>query len=149
MVARKFKKSLPNTNAFIFEDPKDADEFYNYINTKYELGHQNVEGNVPVIIDNKEFFLSFYETEIPTKTLNLVPILVDASLDSKGNDPMFEDAHVSRIGNWYLALTVSDTAMNDCLSPSYKDRDSIVKYLRDLRKEYLNTQNYLEALFKK
>jgi len=29
MVAKKFKRSLPRDYAFIFEDPKDANEFYN------------------------------------------------------------------------------------------------------------------------
>ena len=36
-VAKKFKRKLPKTNAFIFEDPKEADAFYNYINIKYNL----------------------------------------------------------------------------------------------------------------
>jgi len=149
MVAKKFKRDLPRDYAFVFKDPKDANEFYNYINTKYELNHQDVESNVSFFIDDEEFFFSFYETEIPTKTINLIPIVVDAKLEEKGHDPLLEDAEFSRMGNWYLAVTVSDASMNDCLNPNYRSRDKVLKYLRDLKTEYLNTHNYLEAWFRK
>lgn len=45
-VARKFKRGLPNQYAFIFEDPKEADEFYYYINDKFDLNFDLVESNV-------------------------------------------------------------------------------------------------------
>ena len=147
MLAKKFKRNLPREYALIFKDPKDADEFYNYINIKYELNHQNVGENVPFIIDNEKLFFSFYETEIPTKTINLIPMMADVII-SKGDDPLFEDAYFTRAGTWYVALTVSDEDMNDCLNPNHKFQKKTVQYLRDLRIEYLNTHNYLEALFR-
>jgi len=149
MVAKKFKRNLPRDYALIFKDPKEADEFYDYINIKFELDHQNVGNNVPFTIDNEEFFLSFYETEIPTKTINIIPVMIDASLVSKGHDPMFEGAQFSRIGIWYLVLTVSNANMDDCLNPDHKSQKKAIKYLRDLRMEYLNTHNYLEVLLRK
>jgi hypothetical protein len=148
MVAKKFKRSLPRNYAFIFQDPKNADEFYNFINMKFDLGYQDVEWNVPFSINDETYFLSFYETEIPTKTLNLIPIMVDFKRESNGNTPLFEDAHFSRIGNWYLVITVYNSEMRDCLEPQYESRSSVLKYLRDLRLEYLNTHNYLETLLK-
>lgn len=148
MVAKKFKRQLPKQHAFIFEDPKDADEFYNYINTKYELYHQNVEFNVPFEINGKSFYFSFYEVEIPTKTLNLFPVVVDAVLENKELEPMFEDVYTSRKGNWYVVITVADDAFNDALSGSCPDKTQIVNYLKAMRTEYLNTHNYLEVLFK-
>lgn len=147
--AKKFKRNLPRDYAFIFKDPKDADEFYNYVNTKYELQYQDVEWNVPIFIDNNEFFFSFYEVEIPTKTLNLIPIIINAKAKEKGNEPLLEDLEVSRIDNWYLALTVFDAELNDCLDPKYKDREKIIHFLENLKEEYLNTHNYLEAWFRK
>jgi hypothetical protein len=33
--AKKFKKDLPNFYGFVFEDTKNTDEFYKFINTKY------------------------------------------------------------------------------------------------------------------
>lgn len=149
MVAKKFKRKLPKRYAFIFEDPKNANEFYNYINTKYELNHQDVEHNVPFIINNKDYFFSFHETEIPDKTLNLVPIAVDLTLKAKDWDPMFEGIYETRKGNWYLLLTVSDDDFNDCLKPGYASRDDILQYLREMQTEYLTTSNYLEALLRK
>jgi hypothetical protein len=148
MIGKKFKRSLPRDYTFIFEDPKDADEFYNYINTKYQLKYRDVEWNVPLTIDNEKFFLSFYEVEIPTKTINLIPIIIDAKLEENGHDPILEDAEFSRRGKWYLALTITDVDMKDCLNPNYKSRNKVLKYLRGLRLEYLNTHNYLDALFR-
>lgn len=147
MVAKKFKRKLPKQHAFIFEDPKDANEFYNYVNTKYELLHQDVEFNVPFEIEAKPFYFSFHEVEILDKQLNLLPIVVDTALDNNNINPIFENEHVTRQGNWYLAITVLDDDMNDGLKSDYIYREKIVKYLKNLRIEYLNTQNYLEALF--
>lgn len=148
MVGKKFKRQLPKDYAFIFEDPKEADEFYHFINTKFDLDGERVEFNVPLIIDNTEYYLSFYEVEIPDKTLNLLPLFIDASRESNGRAPLLEGSYTSRFGNWYLALTVSNTHMEDCLKPSYSAREPVIKYLRDLQKEYLNTYNYVEAFLK-
>lgn len=149
MVAKKFKRKLPKRHAFIFEDPKEANEFYNYVNTKYELNHNEVEWNVPFVVENETFFFTFYEVEIPDKTINILPLFIDAALDNKGWDPMFEDSYFSRKGNWYLVLTVNDDAMNDCLKSRYPKREGVLNYLKNLKNEYLNTNNYLEALLKK
>ena len=79
-VAKKFKRKLPKNYAFIFKDPKEADDFYNFINLKYNLNHENVEQNVPILIENRYYFLSFYESEIPSKYLNFIPFIVDACI---------------------------------------------------------------------
>jgi len=149
IVAKKFKRTLPRKHSYVFEDPKDADEFYNYINTKYELNHEEVEYNVPVIINENEYFLSFHEVERVTRTINLIPLFIDAGLDSKGYSPVFEDMHSSRTGNWYIVLTVSDSKLNDCLDPKYGDRAMVIDYLKKERLEYLGTTNYMDALFRK
>ena len=148
-LAKRFKKHLPKQYALIFSDPKDADDFYDFINTKFQLNHEIVEDNVPFKIDGEEYSFSFYEVEKLTKTLNLIPILIDAKLQSNDNDPLFEEVHTSRKGHWYIALLAMDAHMNDGLNPNYKDREKVIKYLRDLRIEYLNTTNYLEAMLKK
>jgi hypothetical protein len=149
MVAKKFKRKLPKLYAFIFEDPKEANEFYNYVNIKYELNHENVEWNVPFEISEKLFYFSFYEVEIPNKTLNLLPIFIDGALESKDYNPIFEESYISRTGHWYLAITVSDYTFKDCLKPDYIYREAILKYLSDLRIAYLKTSNYLETLLRK
>jgi hypothetical protein len=149
MVAKKFKRKLPKRYAFIFEDPKEANEFYNYVNIKHELNHQDVEWNVPFEVDGELCYFSFYEVEIPDKTLNILPIFIDAALQSNDLEPMFEEAYTSRTGNWYLAITVVDDQGNDCLKENYVKREAILNYLKAMRVEYLNTHNYLEALLKR
>lgn len=149
MVAKKFKRKLPKQNAFIFKDPKDANEFYHYINTKYELQHHNVEFNVPFEINGTPYYFSFREVEIPTKTLNILPFFLDATLKSQNMEPMFQNVYTSRIGNWYIVITITDEAFNDALSKANPNKAQIIEYLQNMRVEYFNTQNYLEALFKK
>ena len=149
MVAKKFKKKLPNQNALIFEDPKDANEFYNYINIKYERNHLDVESNVPFIVDGQTLYFSFYEIGKTTKTLNLVPILIDSKLEKNDHSPLLSDIHTSRTGKWYLLLTASDDEFKDCLNPNHPKYHQTLKFLKDLKKEYLNTTNYLDALLRK
>ncbi len=148
MLGKKFKKNLPRNYTFIFEDPKDANEFYDFINIKYDLKDENVQWNVPFSISDHNYFLSFHEIERSNKTVNLVPIAIDAKRESNGNDALLKEVHVSRSGKWYVGLTVSDSNINDCLEPNYKGRSQILKYLHDLKQEYLTTNNYLEARLK-
>ena len=143
--AKRFKRDLPRNYGFVFEDPKDANEFYNFINMKFKLDYIDVESNVPIKVEEETYFLSFYEREKVTKTINLLPILVDAKRESNGNDPIMEDVHTSRNGKWYLILIVLDSEMNDGLSPNYQKKDKILSYLRNLQHEYLTTHNYLES----
>jgi len=67
---------------YIFEDPKDANEFYNYVNTKYNLNNKNGYDDVPFMIDGKQYFFSFYETEIKDKSINLFPVVADVLLNT-------------------------------------------------------------------
>lgn len=150
MLAKKFKRKLPRNYAFIFEDPKDVNEFYSFINTKYRQDHVNVGWNVPFKIEDQEFFLSYYETEIPNKTINLVPILIDFTLEEEGVGPVFnEGAYYKRNGNWYVAITIFDGNMKDCLRPNNLYRKKIINYLKDLQNVYLQTDNYEVLHFEK
>jgi hypothetical protein len=137
MLAKKFKSKLPKEFALIFEDPKDEGEFYYFINDRYELFEQNVQSNVPITIENEIFFMSFYEVEIPTKTINFIPIFLDGILMSNNQDPWFQDLEFSRNGHWYLAITVSDSNKTDCLKPNHHHQKKILNYLRALRIDYL------------
>lgn len=145
---RKFKKSLPKRQMFIFQDPKPANQFYAYINTKFQLQDINVFDDVPFSIDGKQYFFSYYEVEIPDKTLNLLPIAVDVALLRADYDPLLEHRHQTRKGNWYIAIeTYSDTE-NDCLNEGSPSHQPVTEFLRLLKNEYLATHNYNEVLFK-
>ena len=146
--AKRFKRDLPKVYGFIIEDRKYADEFYHFINLKYDLGHLNVETNVPFQIDGRFFYLSFFEREKVTRTLNLIPIFVDAKLASDESDPLLEEHHSSRIGKWYIIITVADEQMEDALASEYELREKVIQYLKDLKEEYYSTDNYMEAYLK-
>jgi len=53
-----------------------------------------------------------------------------------------------RSDNWYLALEVYNDLEPDCLDETSLSRQSVLKYLRALKKEYLATHNYNETVFK-
>ena len=137
-VAKKFKRKLPKSYAFIFEDPKEANEFYNYIALKYQLNNESAERAIPFVTNGKFYFLSFYETEIPTKYLNFLPIIAEASIDiALGGDGASGEVDMTRIGHWYIVLTVSNLSRDDCLAPEYEFRATIITYLKNLKSEYL------------
>ena len=144
-----FKRALPKKTMFVFEDPKDANEFYNYINTKFQLNDYYVDVQVPFEVGGVVYYFSFYEVEIPTKTLNLVPLALDVILNKSADmDPMFDELHTSRTGNWYIAIEVFRDNEKDCLSESSVSREVVLPYLRALKMEYLATNNYNEVVFK-
>nr|WP_297784314.1 hypothetical protein [uncultured Allomuricauda sp.] len=146
---KRFKKGLPKKNVFVFEDPKDANEFYDYINTKFQLDNYYVDVQVPFLVQGKSFYFSFYEVEIPTKTINLIPLALDVALNKATDmDPVFDEAHTSRIGSWYIAIEVFSDTEKDCLAENSISREEVLSYLRELKNEYLATDNYNEVVFK-
>ncbi len=146
--AKKFKKDLPNCYGFIFEDTKNAAEFYNFVNAKYDLNHTNVESNTPISINNKLYYLSFFERERTTKTVNLIPLAIDAGLSAKGNNPVLDGLYTSRNGYWYIIISVRDADLKDCLDPNYPQQQDVFHYLKKLKDEYFSTSHYIEAYLK-
>ncbi|MGC1514865.1 MAG: hypothetical protein WA810_04760 [Maribacter sp.] len=145
---KKFKRSLPKRQMFVFEDPKEANEFYNYINTKFELQNVDVYDNIPFTINGDQYFFSFYEIDIPDKTINFVPIAIDIALTRANLDPSLEHLHQRRIGNWFIAIEVYRDSESDCLQNNSPSKQTVSAYFRDLKNEYLATHNYNEVLFK-
>ncbi|RDK88188.1 hypothetical protein [Marinirhabdus gelatinilytica] len=142
---KKFKRQLPFNYVYAFEDPKDANEFYSYMNAKFQIVYDDDTGNIPIEIDDKTYYLTFYEVERSTKTVNLLPMAVDAALGEKGVDPVMENAYESRSGKWYIALTVTDEDLKDALNPLYENHIAILDYANTMRKEYLTTTEYIEV----
>lgn len=148
MRGKKFKKGLPKKTVFVFEDPKEENAFYNYVNTKFQLDDYYVDVSVPFMVDGNEYYFSFYEVDIPSKFVNLLPLLIDVALERSGGDPILDDAYESRNDSWYIAIEVFSVSEKDCLAENSPSKDVVLKYLRDLKNEYLNTHNYNEVLFK-
>ncbi|AYN66069.1 hypothetical protein D1013_01070 [Euzebyella marina] len=152
MKGRRFKKGLSKRYFFIFEDPKEANQFYNYVNTKFELQHQNVYDDIPFKVDGEQFFFAFYEVNIPNKTLNFGPAIfnsvVSSALNYDDEHEFISGNHVTRNENWYVALEVYSDLEKDCLNPNSLSKEYVLTYLRYLKKEYLTTHNYNETLFK-
>ncbi len=151
---KRFKRGLPKKNVFVFEDPKEADEFYNYVNTKFNLEDYYVDVHVPIQVNGEAYYFSFYEIEIKDKTVNFVPLILDvvfnAALQNEDFEPIVasDDNSLLRKGNYYIAIEVFSDSNKDCLSENYVERKAVLTYLRELKKEYLSTHNYNEVVFK-
>ena len=92
-LAKNFKRDLPKLHGFIFEDPKEADEFYTFINTKYQL--PGINQKIPLWIDSKPYIMNVYERRRTTRTLNFIHILIDVALsDEDGGVPGFFKASI-------------------------------------------------------
>lgn len=145
---KKFTKQLPKQNVYVFRDPKYANEFYTYINAKYKIDYDEQGGNIPIYVNEKPYFLTFYEVERSTKTINLIPIVADAALENKGHDTMFDEMYTYRSGTWYIALTVTDKDFTDLLIEDDPSHNTVIEHLDAMRKEYLTTANYMEIYLK-
>ena len=150
---KRFKRSLSKRTMFIFEDPKEADEFYQFVNIKYDLNNQNVYDDVPFEINDEQFFFAFYEVEIPDKSLNIFPALFNVVLnEALGNEDTdteyIEAEEIYRRENWYIAIEVYSDTEEDVLHEKSLFRTPVLQYLRLLKKEYLSTNNYNEIVFK-
>lgn len=151
---KRFKRGLPKTTTFVFEDPKDANAFYEFINIKYDIKDYYVDVQVPFNIEEKEFFFSFYEVEIQDKAVNLFPLVFDVAANVTLQNEDFEtyatneDTTILRNGNWYIAIEVFSANEKDCLHEESEARDIVLPYLRVLKNEYLSTHNYNEVVFK-
>ncbi len=150
---KKFKRGLSKRQMFIFEDPKQAGDFYDYVNTKFALGHHNVYDDVPFELNEAQYFFAFYEIEIPDKVLNLAPMVADAIwnevvYDGEEETRGVQPQDVLRKGNWYVAIEVYSDMEKDCLQKDSLSREAVLKYLSSLKEEYLATYNYNEVVFK-
>ncbi|WP_339657704.1 hypothetical protein [uncultured Maribacter sp.] len=147
--AKKIKRSLPKRQMFIFEDTKDEYEFYKYINTKFELQEVNVHNDAPFTLEEKQYYFSFYEVDIPNKSINLVPIAADALLERANINSSMENLYSIRKENYYIAIEANSDDEHDCLLNSSPSNKIITTYLKELKDEYFSTHNYNEVLFKK
>lgn len=147
-LAKRFKRDLPKQYGFIFEDPKEADEFYTFINTKYQL--PEMDRKIPLWIEKKPFIMNVYERRRTRSTLNFVPFVLDLVLSNEGVEShgFFNGFYSSWWEKWFVIITLTDLKWQDALVPDHDKRKANLHYLRNLQKEYLNTANYMEAYFR-
>lgn len=151
---KRFKKGLPQKTTFVFQDPKEHGEFYDYINTKFKLNHDFVDVEVPFQIEGELFYFSFYEVIKKSKALFLLPLATDLTVHAATNADEFEptvaneDNTILEAGTFYIAIEVYSDNEKDCLHQNSPNEKKVLAYLQALKSEYLNTDNYNEVLFK-
>ncbi|SHI30014.1 hypothetical protein SAMN04487911_10117 [Arenibacter nanhaiticus] len=141
---------MPKRQLFLFQDPKEANAFYKYVDTKFRLEGENVMDDVPFTIAQNQYFFSFYEIQIPTKHINLFPLLFDHFFNAalKIQEGVERDPEEMGKENYYIGIEVYSDFEEDCLRENSLSRTVVLKYLRNLKNEYLVTHQYHEVLFK-
>jgi len=135
---KHFKRKLPKQQAYIFEDPHGANSFYYFFNSSYRQDNVDVAHNIPITIDHRTYYLSFFEAVKKTKVLNLLPAMLSKDGESE----------IEKIEKWYIALMVRDAYFNDALKKGYRERDEIISYLNKLKKGYVDHITYDNSLTK-
>lgn len=147
--AKKFQRKMPRETSFIFKDPKNKDQFYYYVNKKYNAKHIDVGFNTPFQLHGKTYYLSYNEVGKQDETMNLGLAIADLILEEKAGITMFENNYACRKGHWYILITVYDEDIKNCLLDKHPMKSEITKYLKNLKQEYLTTHNYEELSFVK
>jgi len=148
MKAQKFVKSLGPQYMFVFDDPKDANEFYKYVNAKYQTVYDDDLGNIPVQINEQSYFLTFYEVSKETKVVNLITPVIETVLEKNNIGTYDGEIPIERTGKWYIALTLTDDDLKDALHPEYSKMNETLGYVKNIRQEYLTTAEYIEVYLK-
>ncbi len=140
---KKFKKQLPHQYAYIFTDPKDANEFYSFLSYRFPPNQDgDSEANVPIVVDDKNYYVSFYETEKKSRVVNLIPGITNEILNSQNIPISLDEPPIVRDGTWYIALVITDETYKDALSPSHVHHKAILEFSQSLQNQYLSTSNY-------
>lgn len=145
VVAKRFKRNLPKHHAFVFEDHKTADEFYRFLFWKFGRTNLDIEANLPFKVGDETYYMTFHERPKRSVTLNLLPIFIDAALNSEEVPPSLEDVYESGDKFWYILITVNDSEHRDCLKPSYPHQKEVVATLAALKDEYFDSDYNLDA----
>ena len=149
MKTRRFIRQLPQQHAFVFQDTKVPDAFYQFFNIRFSSLSQWTNENLPINVKGASYFFSFYGVEKTTKTFNLFPFIVDTILEEKGDFRFFERFYTRYRPHAYIVITVRNETLEDCLEPRHPARESLVEFLEAMRKDYLMTNNYIDQLFRK
>lgn len=145
---KRFKCNIPRGYGFVFEDPKEANAFFTYLQFKFRLPANHSFIQIPQLLDQKLYFLSFCEQMRNSKKPNLLPIAIDNVLEANELDPFLQDSYLSRRGKWYVIIRIQDLMNRDALHPKHPSQKPLILYLDSLRKEYIHTHNYWELYFK-
>ncbi len=138
LVAKKFQRKLPKRYAFVFHDPKGANDFYYFIESRFKSNFDNFQWNVTVTIKGRIHNFTIYEVEKSTKTVNLIPIFADLVRHAKDKEALFRDQYSTRSGSWYFAITVTENDYTDCLKSNDAHRQEVLEFLDFLRLSYVH-----------
>ncbi|WP_299525566.1 hypothetical protein [Winogradskyella sp.] len=149
MKANKLQDNLPMETSFIFKDYKSANEFYQYINKKFNLEDINVGVNTPFELNNEIFYLSFSEVEsiYVDECSDQEALVINSEQGLNKNSKRFEHKYIKRSSYWYIVITVYDEDIKNCLLDKHPKKSIVLNYLKDLRREYLTTFNHDALLF--
>lgn len=88
----------------------------------------------PFVISGKQCFYSFYEIEIPIKTITIYMLVIDGLPNSADIGPISEGVRASGIWSWQIAIKTYSDFDKDCPQEDSLSRKTILKYLRTVKR---------------
>ena len=147
--ARKWVKEKPRTYHFVFENPKPPEEWRWFTQIHFGVYNDPQQRLHAFQIDEKPYTLLYTSFTRTGERINVWAMVLDELLLRWINMSFFEADHTTKNIRQYVRVSVRDAHEKDALHPSYPQRTTVIAYLEELRHTYLDTNNYMDQLFRK
>lgn len=113
--------------AFVFENNKKTIPFQQFLAIKFNLQTLN-QREIPFTINDDRFFLHMYDNDEVVKYINISDFIMKEQIPD-----------VSKMGNQsdFIVLSVVNDKNEDCLKDNSLYQNIVIKYLKNLKEEYL------------
>ena len=114
--------------AFVFENNKKILSFQQFLVNKYKLQTYN-QREIPFTINNERFILHMYDNDEIVKYINTSDFVMKQQIPNASKMHNQSD---------FIVLSVVSDKNEDCLQETSLYQNIVVKYLKNLKEEYLN-----------
>ena len=147
--ARKWVKEKPRTYHFVFENPKPPEEWRWFTQIHFGVYNAPEQRHFVFEVDHKPYTLLYTSFSRSGERINFWAMVVDELLLRWINMSLLEAHHSDERVRQYVRVSVRDAHEKDALHPSHPHRATVIAYLEELRHTYLDTNNYMDQLFRK
>ena len=99
------------------------------------MNNYYVDVEVPFSLVNETYYMSFYEVELLNSTVDTFGTILGILAGEELEEEPEEYKH-------YIAIEVYSKTDDDCLKEGSPSKETIIQYLNNLKKEYLNGENW-------
>lgn len=133
---KKLKKSLSNSNYFVFHNHLYDNDLTSYIEYKLKAEENSFLQNIPVKISNNNFLMTFYTVSSKDVTIDILAPITNAALNKKLNTDFDENIKTLETEYYYVAVYVESDLEADSLKEGSIHRTIVENYLISLMNQY-------------